>query len=344
MGNTKRDLTAGALLFAGAIAALALPGCLTTGSSSTVSSAVAEPTPVAAIPTIPGPKRTVAVGKFDTVGAFTAKYGDWDIGGGLAAMLTTALMESGRFIVVERANLSQILTEQELSGAKVAQGGPQLGQLSGVHILLYGSVTEFGAQDQGGGVGVGFAGGNLGNLFSSGLGLRGSSGSVAMDIRLVDTTTGQILETHTVKEPISSTGLNLQFGYEGINFGGDRFWKTPLGEASRRAIDKVVRVVASRAAQTPWTGRVVDFDGKQVFINAGAGSGLRAGDQFTIQRVAKKLTDPETGQLLSVMKDEIGVLQLTGVEDKVGYGTYTPTVAVPPQRGDLVFMVTPDGG
>ena len=40
---------------------------------------------------VPGPKRTVAVGRVDAIGAFTAKYGNWDIGGGLGAMLATAV-------------------------------------------------------------------------------------------------------------------------------------------------------------------------------------------------------------------------------------------------------------
>ena len=38
-----------------------------------------------------GPKKRIAVAKFDTIGSFSAEYGTWDIGGGLAAQLTTAL-------------------------------------------------------------------------------------------------------------------------------------------------------------------------------------------------------------------------------------------------------------
>ena len=56
------------------------------------------------------------------------------------------------------------------------------------------------------------------------------------------------------------------------------------------------------------------FDGQQLFINAGARSDQSAGDQLMMQRVANKVTDSETGQVLSVMKNGIGVLHLTGVE------------------------------
>jgi len=106
------------------------------GTTQTDAGAAGAPlTPQLPPPT--GPKRTVAVGKFDAIGAFTAKYGEWDIGGGLAAMLTTALVESGRFVVIERANLSQILGEQELKAGGLAnpETGPKLGQLTGVQFL-----------------------------------------------------------------------------------------------------------------------------------------------------------------------------------------------------------------
>ena len=79
----------------------------------------ASAAPADAMPKISGPKRTISVGKFDAIGAFTAKYGNWDIGGGLSAMMTTALIESGQFIVVERANLQQVLSEQELKASRL---------------------------------------------------------------------------------------------------------------------------------------------------------------------------------------------------------------------------------
>lgn len=61
------------------------------------------------------PKKRIAVAKFDTIGSFSAEYGTWDIGGGLAAQLTTALIDSGQFIVVERAERATVLREQEMA-------------------------------------------------------------------------------------------------------------------------------------------------------------------------------------------------------------------------------------
>lgn len=290
------------------------------------------------LPPLAGPKRTVAVGKFDAIGAFTAKYGEWDIGGGLAAMLTTALAESGRFVVIERANLAQILGEQELKAGGLAnpETGPKLGRLTGVQLLIYGSVTEFGHDEKGGGFSFGFSGSRI----PLGLSQQSTKGTVGMDIRVVDTTTGVVLETHRVRESIASEGWDVSAGYKGMSFGTNQFEKTPLGQASRVAITRAVEFVAVQAEKTPWVGHVVEYDGKRVFINAGARSGMKVGDQFMIERAGKMLTDPSTGEVLSVRKEEIGVLRLTKVEEKIASGTFSALSSKPPQRGDFAQLMS----
>jgi curli biogenesis system outer membrane secretion channel CsgG len=295
----------------------------------------------AEIPPLRGPKRTIAVGKFDAIGAFTAKYGDWDIGGGLAAMLTSALVESERFIVLERANVGQILSEQEFKAAGVAnpETGPALGKLTGSQLLIYGAVTEFGTDDSGGGLSVGVSGGGLGRLLSGALSRQSVSGKVAMDIRLVDTTTGQVLENYRVSEDLSSTGYDVSVGYENVSLGTNKFWKTPLGEATRKAINNAVQWIVLEAQKKPWVGRVVDAEGQDLYINAGTQAGLSVGDQFMIERVVKRFTDPETGEVLGSRKTEIGVLKLTGIESKLAFGAFQPLGAEPPRRGDLVVIM-----
>jgi len=336
------------LLFSitGVIIVFSLTGCETTGSTKETADKSTEVQASAEdisglltdeIPKISGPKRTVAVGKFDAVGSFTANYGDWDIGGGLSAMLTTALAESNRFIVIERANLNQILSEQELKGSKLLdqKTGPALGKLTGVNFLIFGSVTEFGAEDKGGGFGLGFAGGGL--PFTTGLSRQSKSGSVAIDVRIVDTTTGRIVDTARVKEKIKSSGWDVSGGYQGISLGTNQFNKTPLGEASRRAITKIVHYIARKAEKTAWTGRVVDIgDDEVIYINAGANTGIQVGDFFMIERVTKILTDPETGEVLSERKKAVGSVQITTVEEKLAYGPYSSEGQESPKRGDLV--------
>lgn len=287
---------------------------------------------------IEGPKRVVAVGKFDAIGAFKEKYGDWDIGGGVSAMMTTALQESGRFIVMERANVNQILSEQQLKGQNlVHQGsGPQVGKIIGVNLMVYGSVTEFGTDDEGGGFSIGGSGGGIGSLLSGALSRQSSSGRVAMDIRIVDTTTTEVLETYKVSEEIESSSFDVNFGAEGMNLGTNQFYKTPLGGAVRQAITRAVQQIAVEANDVPWSANVVDVDAQELYINAGGRAGLRKGDKFNIKRTTKVFTDPNTGQVLSSRQKTLGVLEVTGVEPKLSYGTFLPLSDLQPQRGDMV--------
>lgn len=293
------------------------------------------------IPEIKGPKRTIAVGKFASIGSFDTKYGDWDVGGGLGAMLTTALVEADRFVVVERTNVERVLSEQQMAGNKVTTGTtqPELGKMIGVQYMLFGAVTEFGEADEGGGFSLGFGSSadKLDDLFTGAVSTESASGAVAMDIRVVDTTSGRIIEVIRVKEPIDSSGWDVSLGYEEMNIGTNQFKKTPLGEASRRAITKVVSRLALTTMNKPWSGMVVDFDGETTIINAGSSAGIRVGDLFMAETIVKKLTDPATGEVLTVRKKKLGTIEITEVEEKVAIGSFLPLSMEVPQRGDLVM-------
>jgi curli biogenesis system outer membrane secretion channel CsgG len=50
-----------------------------------------------------GVKKRISVTKFDAGGTYAAHFTGWDIGGDLTTQLTTALVESSLFVVVEWA-------------------------------------------------------------------------------------------------------------------------------------------------------------------------------------------------------------------------------------------------
>ena len=288
-----------------------------------------------------GPKRSVVVDKFTSLGSFTAVYSDWDVGGGLAAMLMTALSQSERFVVIERSNVDRVIFEQQMKANKAvtADSGPQLGQVLGAQFVVIGSVTEFGLQDKGGGVNIGFLG--MGNSPLGGLlGLRSTEGAVAMDLRIVDTSTSQVVQTIKVKEVISSTSVKAETSYRGMSMGGDRFKNTPLGEATRSAISKAVAEIVAVASRQPWQALVVDFDGKEMAINAGTVSGVKTGDRFAVERITNRLTDPATGEVLSIRRKTLGTLVIDSVEQKVAFGAFTASEGGAPSRNDLVVLAS----
>ena len=287
------------------------------------------------LPRIPGPKRTVAVAPFGTKSDFLAQYGLTDVGGGLAAMLTTALIESGQVIVIERNRLSSLLNEQALqaSGVVKAEGGPGIGRLVGAQLMIAGEVTEFSlaAKGKGFSFGLGSSGKRLG------LSPKAQTGTVAMDIRVIDTTSGEVVAAYAVHESIKSKALAVNVGLDQYSAGYTRFMKTPLGQAARVAITRAAQRFAEEMAAHTWTGNVVDFDRGDVSINAGAEAGIRIGDTLRVYRISKVLTDPATGRVLGQRKRAIGNVVIDGVEENLAFGQFQPLVNLAPRRGDLVL-------
>jgi curli biogenesis system outer membrane secretion channel CsgG len=279
-----------------------------------------------------GPKKRIGVIKFDAVGSFTAQYGGWDVGGGLAAELTTALINSGRFLVVERGELASVLREQEMGLQKIIskETAAQVSHLLGAQLLVRGAVTEFDQQAGGGGLHVGVGTG----MFGGGLGSRTTHGIVGMDIRVIDTTTGQVIQSHRVEAKVSATGISADINVREVTFGGDKFNKTPLGDATRKAIDQAVAFIIKAMEPIPWAGRIVEVNGDQVYINAGTNAGLKPGDHFTVSTIVRELTDPESGALLGIEEVKLGELQVENVQEKFSIGRMQAPFQT--KRGDLV--------
>jgi curli biogenesis system outer membrane secretion channel CsgG len=290
----------------------------------------------APIPAVPGPKRTIAVGDIDAIGPLAGGPNGWNVGGSVSAMLATALIESGRFIVVERAALSPILTEQQLAAKGVSAGNaaPATGNVVPAQYLVVGSVTEFGATNSGNGLSLGGPTGGL----TSALSLNTTKGAVAIDLRIVNTRSTAVEASFRVKREVSTTGVGLTTNYKGIALGGNQFWSTPLGTATRQAMNDAAQRIAETLARGQWEGQVVEIEGRTVYVNAGAAAGLKPGDQLQVQHTVRTFTDPATGALLSERKAMLGTIQLTNVEEKLATGTYTAVEPVQPVRGDLVVF------
>jgi curli biogenesis system outer membrane secretion channel CsgG len=281
---------------------------------------------------IPGPKRTVAVSRFASKSDFDFEYGLTDVGGGLADLLTSALVESGLFIVVERETLTDVLDEQKLgeSGLVAADGAARVGNLVGASLLIKGAVTEFNESAAGNGFGIGFAG--------FGVGVKSRKATVGLDIQVISTATGQVIATYPVRESLTSRSVGLDVAASGVDSGFSQFEQTALGQAARRAMTEAVRRFADAAASQPWTGQVVAFDAGEVVINAGASSGIRVGDAFTLERPGPVFTDPATGRVLGQRTRRIGRALVSAVDGELAFADFLPAAAAVPMRGDLVVV------
>jgi curli biogenesis system outer membrane secretion channel CsgG len=113
-------------------------------------------------------------------------------------MFTTALVKSGQFRVVERQRLNQgVVIEKQLNAASQSTGDTAQKQLRGARYIFEGTVTEANAsQDQH------QAGVNIGGLT---LGGGKNKDVIAIDVRILDANTADVLDSVSVSKALNDT-------------------------------------------------------------------------------------------------------------------------------------------
>ena len=152
------------------------------------------------------------------------------VGWELSGMLSNELTALGKFRVVERSKLEAVLEEQNLgaSGRVRAGTGARIGQLTGAQYLVMGTVTSYEEDVASTGGGISFKGISLGG--------NKQSAYLAVDIRVINTDTGEVDFARTIEGNAKGGGVSVGL-YRG-GFGGSLSQqnKTPSGKAIRAAL------------------------------------------------------------------------------------------------------------
>ena len=172
-------------------------GCATLEQLTQPSAQVDNNAGTTPLPPYSGPRARIAVADFEV----KAAKATGEIGSGLREMLITALVNSNRFRVVERQALSAVMQEQELaaSGAAAPSTSAQRGQIKTADIIITAAVTEFEPQASGGAAGIGGGGGVGSGLLGGLLGASLNKAHMALDIRIIDTSTSEVLAATRVQ-------------------------------------------------------------------------------------------------------------------------------------------------
>jgi curli biogenesis system outer membrane secretion channel CsgG len=244
-------------------------------------------------------KARVAIMNFENNSTWSW-WGD-NLGAAAADELTTQLVKTGKFTVIERTQLASILAEQNLgaSGLVTQATAAKIGKLLGVQLIMTGSITQFSIQRTSvGGFGVG---GSYSNAESK------------LDVRLISTETGEILG---VAEGQGNKRMGGGF-FRGV--GAERtFDQGAAQEALRPAVENVVKSVASQsdrfASIQPAApeGQVVGAKDGSFYINRGQTGGVKVGQRFEVHRVTDEIKDAD-GRVLDRVIKKVGVLEVTQV-------------------------------
>ncbi|MDD5541843.1 MAG: CsgG/HfaB family protein [Acidobacteriia bacterium] len=295
-------------------------------------------------------KKRIAIMNFDFGTVQQWWSGNWDIGKGISDMLVTKLVKDGTYSLVERKILDQILAEQNFSNSDRANPltAAKIGKVLGVNAIIVGSITQFGFDDKNFKLGGG--GGSWGGFGLGSIGKRSMKAMVAIDARMVDTSTAEILAVAQGQGESKRGGFSLGgaggggggWGAGGIDMGSSNFQDTILGEATRSAVDGVAGELISNSGKIETTkivinGLVADVDGANAIINIGRDNGVKVGDVYQVERVTRTVKDPATGKVLRQVTSVVATIRITEVQTSSASGVTTG----PAKVGDVIKSISP---
>jgi len=282
-----------------------------------------------------GPKARVAVAKFQ-VKAAKAEY---EIGDGLAEMLTTELFNTNRFIVLERRELHDVIAEQDLgaSGRVRAKTAAPIGQIEGAELLVVGAVTAFEPNYRGGGGGLAIPG------LPIALGVGGKQAYMAIDMRVIDTRTSRILAATTVEGKSTDFGGGLGAAIGGgrtrMPFGLGGWQKTPMEKAIRVCIHRAVQFVVSR---TP--GRYYHYDAQGMPVSGGGGGGQMQPAQTSQPQQAQPVSQSQASDMVVVKAFKANIRKSPSTKSAiVTTATHGAKFVVLERKGDWYHIQTESG-
>jgi curli biogenesis system outer membrane secretion channel CsgG len=171
-----------------------LSGLLLAGLLAPLPAALAQPRNVGGQPGRP----TVSVPDFKNTVTQPAWWWQGPVATDLAAALANELQATGTLQVVERSNLGAVLSEQELAELGIVRKGPtaaRKGQMTGARYIVLGTVTSYDSN-----VEEKSSGSNFGLMgFGTNQQQLETKDYVAIDIRVVDSSTGEVVGARTVE-------------------------------------------------------------------------------------------------------------------------------------------------
>lgn len=228
-------------------------------------------------------KRKVAIGRFSNEtqyakGIFYDKEND-PMGKQALDILSAKLASSGKFILLERSDLSTLLEECQKNGGGAAT--------IGADYMIIGSITEFGRKNTG-----------KNGVFSS---QKTQTVEAAVAIRLVDVSSGLIIYSDEAKGSAELTTKTTM----GVG-GASSFDATLSDKAISEAIGQLVENIINKCTNSPWKTYIISSDTDGTLIAGGASQGIKEGMKFAIKTKGKKVKNPQTGIMINLPGKQVG--------------------------------------
>ncbi len=228
-------------------------------------------------------KRKVAIGRFSNEtqyakGIFYDKEND-PMGKQALDILSSKLASSGKFLLLERSDLSTLLEECQ-------QGGNSASTIGADYIII-GSITEYGRKNTG-----------KQGVFST---TKVQTVEAAVSIRIAEVSTGLIIYSDEAKGSAELTTKQTM----GVGSKAD-YDATLSDKAISEAIGQLVENIINKCTDKPWRTFFLSYDDEAVLIAGGASQGIEVGDTFTVMSRGKSVKNPQTGIMIELPGKKVG--------------------------------------
>ena len=236
-------------------------------------------------------------------------------------MLETQMVKVGRFKIMERNRVDEVLSEQGLQGEFSDAGTPM--NLSAIDYLVYGSITKFGSKQK--------------TISTGKFATVKVITEFGLDLKVVDATNGEIRRAENV-EVSMTTGSGM--ATKGIVTGEAE--ADPLSDIQRRA----AKMVAAAIAESIFPIEVLMFREDSdtnccAYINYGD-SVLSVGDRLKVIEKGEDIIDEATGLNLGSTEKTIGTIQVT--ESLPKFSKARIISGGTPDRGQLARIIRDNTG
>lgn len=163
----------------------------------------------------------------------SAGWWGYTSGSELQDMLIAELASTESFRVLERNEIDKVMSEQKLSQSGLVDETTRVkpGKIKGAQYLIAATVSAFQENTTGNDAGISVMGFNVGG--------SKKTAYIAVDLKVIDTETGEIVKTRTVEATSEGSGMRFSgsIGFLGGSLGKQQ--KTPVGKAIRACIIEI---------------------------------------------------------------------------------------------------------
>lgn len=294
----------------------------------------------------PLPQKRIAVLNFDNPnvgsdapsGLFGADAGD--VGSGVSAQLIQNLLHGGKYTIVDRSALADLLAEQSKADREALDAyamAARVGRLLGLDAMVVGAVTRYGVEGSS----------KSGGVSLTGIRSRKSKAFVELSANVFNISSAEVMAAFTAKGESAGLGEITTIGARGSSnnsvqmLSGD-FVHALFPEATANAVDQLASQLDQFADKIPVLhvaidGLVAEVTGNTLTLNLGKRSGLKIGDRIEILRAPPANVPPPNSEALLPVPQHLGSATVTEVADD--YATADFSGPGHPQIGDRITRI-----